>query len=837
MPKKKSPRKEYISDRMKSNTNRLYLIKSDLPKLSKLKQFFLNLEKDKQKIMTLDLSDSHIITLKIFTDYNINGLFRLNIFTNLKILDLSNTGIKNANMENLINLEVLNVSDNPIHFLSLPSHSKLKKINFSNTKLKKINVSNFKLIEELYLKNTLIENIDIINYPKLRLLDCSFSKLSNFTCQNNPMLENINISKNYDLESIEINNCPKLNYFDCGTCSLKKLILNDMSNLKTLQCNQNKIQKLDCSNLDTLTVLECSDNRFILKKSLILPGNNTLKKLICSKSYINRLDLTEEKNLVNLMCDDNYLETLEVNHISGLKNLECNNNTISMLKVSELKKLESLYCQKNHIETLELINNADLVDLICSWNQLTQLNLQKCLKLKQILCQNNKLKQLDITKNLKLEILNCSQNLMTKLNIQNNILLTFLYCHKNQLTMLNTDENPDLKLINCSDNLLTELKLDNNRKITNLEVINNKLSIPMDYKIAEKGHQSKKYSRITLDYKSHVKKHDLHKIFFSNPNKVYPINISLEQIIPQKLNNCFLNYYTNPSVDNPVTFLIKGHGVIDRNPTMFKIPKGVNVVTLSIAGDVIALSDRVVNTIKEFYMSPKYKIKVPYHCEFDEFQSLLVATKYYRDKFNVCDLESKVYINPLPTYQDLTEFYNKKKLTQNMVLLKQIGWEFIVVTKPYLFKREDKSKIKTPEAKKLEKKLNRFENSFLETRSKLEGRTGIKNIKYNIRNHLEGDSMKDQDIYFFYPGSNCSSNVCSVDMIIDWQKTTPNFNTGRMLYQNCHQFGKFKLSEIIAEHRKGTYIVHACRSISGLRDILSIDRSGLRQESLDYDES
>ena len=58
---------------------------------------------------------------------------------------------------------------------------------------------------------------------------------------------------------------------------------------------------------------------------------------------------------------------------------------------------------------------------------------------------------------------------------------------------------------------------------------------------------------------------------------------------------------------------------------------------------------------------------------------------------------------------------------------------------------------------------------------------------------------------------------------------------GRKLYEGCHQFGKFKLSEFINLHGKGIYIINACRCISGLTHISQIESSPIRQASVDDD--
>ena len=272
---------------------------------------------------------------------------------------------------------------------------------------------------------------------------------------------------------------------------------------------------------------------------------------------------------------------------------------------------------------------------------------------------------------------------------------------------------------------------------------------------------------------------------------------------------------------------------------MFRIPKDVTIITLSIAGDVIVLSDKVVTAIRDFYMKPVYKIKVPYHCKLYEFEKLSVAADFFKTNElfkDDCKLHNTVYKNPLPNLEDLETLYLNSKFTKNMTLLKQIGWEFFVDKNRYLFENRDTSKKKTYYAQDLENKLNGLHTGFLRKYSKKEGRDDLKKIKYNIRNHLSGDLMKDQELYFYTSGAKCYSDVCSMDIIRENKDDTARWVDHRFIYKNCHQFGVFKLSELIKLHGPGVYIVHACRTIRGVKTISEIELTGLRQPSFDYDE-
>ena len=343
MPKKKksprkSPRKEYISDRMPTSS-RLYLKNTDLPKLNKLNNFFEKIRINKQKIVSIDLSNKHLDNTNTFNKWTLQSLLYTPIFKDsLKILNLSKTNILEIDLTYLNKLEVLDLSNNPIYNLYIPGYIKLKKLNLSNTKLSRLDFfGNQDSVQELFLQNTRIIDISLNNLSNLRILDCSNTEITDINCRNCLNIEKIDISNNSNLKQVYISDCEKLKYLDCKFCIIDNLNLINIPSLLTLTCQKNKLKKLVTSEFKKLQMLNCSNNNFNLIDSLILPYKSALKKLICSNCNISNLYFGFQISLKELNCSDNKLSKLELNENTPLEKLDCSSNNIQTLDISNLQ--------------------------------------------------------------------------------------------------------------------------------------------------------------------------------------------------------------------------------------------------------------------------------------------------------------------------------------------------------------------------------------------------------------------------------------------------------------------------------------------------------------------
>ena len=570
---------------------------------------------------------------------------------------------------------------------------------------------------------------------------------------------------------------------------------------------------------------EPSRRLYLTSKYLPKKINKYFKKILELRPihYIVHLDISN-RNLQDIDIEKYF----QLDSFKSLEKLNCSNTRLKSLNIYSLSNLKILDCSMNFLTNnynkneFMTHNNTKLEILDCGFNQLVYLNIDYNNKLKKLNCMENKLKNINLNNNVLLEVINCSANHLEKIDLSKLVILSYLDCSYNKLTGLYISKNTNLITLKCHENNLKQLFINNNPYIKKINVVNNFLTVPSIEcgQFMQKKYNKYQVSNYYVRYNG-INNHTLNQLLYNSRlpsfDKAKMLKFPKESLIPQKLMNC--NSANNLSNEDK-TYIIKSHGaLID---SKYLLPDGVFVITLSLAGDVIALSQTVVNKLVDFYMIKDYIIKIPYICKKYRFKTIDDIMDFLNTLS--CSINGKKYITLIPTLTDINNYY-KGIISPNMSDLINFGWEF-TRDYNYLFKTQDHSKIRTPENLKLSEELNNLLEVYLYKWSKDEGRDTNNKLTYNIRNHLEKTVIQDQWLSFYM--ENCSSAVCSIDTITENE-------VGRKLYEGCHQFGKFKLSEFINLHGKGIYIINACRCISGLTHISQIESSPIRQASVDDD--
>uniref|UniRef100_A0A6C0EL56 Uncharacterized protein n=1 Tax=viral metagenome TaxID=1070528 RepID=A0A6C0EL56_9ZZZZ len=780
-PKKKSPksshRKEMISDRLETS-RRLYLRPNEVPK--NINHFFKRLS---------ELTPTHYIVH----------------------LDLSNRNLQNIDIK---------------HYFRLDSFKTLENLNCSNTQLTTLNVGYLENLKVLKCSNNLLTNkntyldLFLTKNTKLEVLDCSSNKFIYLNVNNNPLLLTLFCSNN-QLDNLNLLKNTRLSYLDCNSNKLSNINVENTHLLKTLLCLGNKLDNLNLLKNTSLEELECSFNKL---EQLNIENSPCLKTLYCSKNKLENLNLLKNTRLSYLDCSYNKLEQLNIENSPLLKTLNCNKNHLDNLNLLKNTRLSYLKCGINHLVKITLWIAPQLSYLDCSYNKIVNLNVEKNPLLKIIECNNNRLKILDLGTNTQLSEIKCAFNRLYEIDLSAIPGLSYLDCGYNQLIHLDITMNTRLETLLCPENYLKEVFINYNPHIKTINVVNNIISVPT--LIAKTGSIIKSLtntnavSQYYVEYDG-IKDHDLNKLLYNFKWKLFDrskmLKFPKDSIIPQKLINC--NNISQLSTEHK-TYIIKSHGIL--LDTKYLLPKDVFVITMSLAGDVVALSREVGRKLVDFYMKPSYTIKIPYICKKSSFNNIDDIV-YFLSTLS-SDIESKEYVTLIPTLRDLDNYYKKQIVSKNMLDLIKFGWEFTQEYN-YLFKKQDQSKMKTPENIKLATELNAIFEKPLARWSQEEGRKPHNKINYNIRNHLEKTYIHDQLLSFYM--ESCSTEVCSIDTIVE------NLE-GRTAYKGCHQFGTMELSEFIKMHGKGIYIINACRCMGGVRHI-NIDKSIVRTESLEYD--
>ncbi|RNA01015.1 insulin-like growth factor-binding complex acid labile subunit isoform X1 [Brachionus plicatilis] len=312
------------------------------------------------KSKTIDLSHNKILSITNESNYEIffikkiylqfNKLkkidFLLSKFTNLDTLDLRGNLIeelKIENFKNVLKLNYLNLSFNPIlhiepgffknlakikfvdvsdlylsnqHIQDILNLYHIKEVNFGYLKKTEFNFSqiNKKSLKSIYLNNLNINytlDIDFRNFPFLELMDASFTR--------NKFLDNIHFYNRRMLRSLEMSGC--------GLSSNNLTNFNKFRLIKHLNLSFNNIEHLNTSMFEGMHSLGVLDLR-----------NNQIKSIEENIFY--------SFAFYTLNLEDNFIETLQ-----DLKILFLHNNQIKDIDVDSFDKLTML-------ENLNLANNS-----------------------------------------------------------------------------------------------------------------------------------------------------------------------------------------------------------------------------------------------------------------------------------------------------------------------------------------------------------------------------------------------------------------------------------------------------------------------------------------------
>lgn len=349
------------------------------------------------------MDDSQII----FVDASVNQIQRLDL-----------------HQESLPLLQVLNVSKNSIHDVSLREFVTLESLVLNSNQLR-----NLEFLREFQnLKNLHVENNDLRVVKSVDL-------------QSHSSLEYINLAINF-ISQVEVNS------FD------------QLTQLKHLNMSHNSLNGLQFftifSQLTSLEVLDVSYNQILEIPSLQLFKMNNLKNLNVSNNFIEQIPEKSFAGLFSLKqlsLQNNKIMSIDANAFNQLFDLELLD--LSSNKLKELDpnlltipsiKLKRLFLQNNQLETI-----AD--NLFHNTRKIIQLDLS-----------NNKLKSLPeftFREMVNLRVLHLENNLIDTFSLRQlhqNRQLRVIFLHYNQLTHIDDFDRNALNRLSKA----TILTIDNN---------------------------------------------------------------------------------------------------------------------------------------------------------------------------------------------------------------------------------------------------------------------------------------------------------------------------------------------------------------------------------------
>ena len=245
-----------------------------------------------------------------------------------------------VDLSGLVNLEVVDVSNNNISEFNFKNCSKLRLITCNYCNLAELNLSQNSALTELECRNNRLVSLDVSKNSALTTLNCYYNQLST-----------LDVSKNTALV-----------YLRCNNNQISTLDVSNNTALAIYNCHNNKLSALDISKNTELIHLSCVSNQLL---ALDVSNNTVIQTIQCSDNQLTSLNIENNTTLTSLSCLNNQLSTLDVSHNPALKALSCSYNPLTVLDVRENTALTTLNCYNCKLTTLDVSNNAALKYLVC----------------------------------------------------------------------------------------------------------------------------------------------------------------------------------------------------------------------------------------------------------------------------------------------------------------------------------------------------------------------------------------------------------------------------------------------------------------------------------------
>ena len=232
-----------------------------------------------------------------------------------------------------------NAAGNEIDEIKFHSNLKVQVLNLEHNVLNALNIDDLKNLQILYLQDnpfTKATPLMIGSLPKLLVLEipqCGHVS-PNFTLRNFPALRSFDAYHSLTLTNVDPTACPKL----------QRLSL-DMTNVSSVDLSKNP----------ELQVLNVSDSRI---KTLDLSHNPKIRELYISHSSgsvntdvkFDNIDVSHCPELYYFFCGGNNFKTLDVSKNPKLFTFSCDNNLLRSLDVTNNPDLYSVNVRYNYMD-------------------------------------------------------------------------------------------------------------------------------------------------------------------------------------------------------------------------------------------------------------------------------------------------------------------------------------------------------------------------------------------------------------------------------------------------------------------------------------------------------
>ena len=210
-----------------------------------------------------------------------------------------------------------------------------------NNLTRTLDLNEFVNLEELDCSNNNLDKLILVNCSNLKKLVCYSNQLTNLDINNCLNLKELTCSSN-QLNNLDLTNLENLEEINCGNNQLTGLDVNHCLNLKKIGCSSNQLNNLSFPDFyPNLNELDCSHNKLT---SLTVNGCSNLMRVECNENLLTKLDLVKNKELEELNAGSNQLTELDFgsDQNNKLKKMDVTANKFSEQNLSFLSNLVKL---------------------------------------------------------------------------------------------------------------------------------------------------------------------------------------------------------------------------------------------------------------------------------------------------------------------------------------------------------------------------------------------------------------------------------------------------------------------------------------------------------------
>lgn len=197
-------------------------------------------------------------------------------FTGLVTLDISYNFLKEANLNDLVNLKSLYARNSELRSLQIDKLTNLTGLYCANNYLTELNIGGLTQLVQLQCRYNELSKLDIGNLINLKMLYCDQNHFKSLDLENLTKLEFLSCCNN-NITEIDVSNKFYLTTFSCDFNSITSLDLSNNINLTSLGCTNNKISVLDLKFNPNLRYFYCYDQNIGEGNKLQLYITSTLK--------------------------------------------------------------------------------------------------------------------------------------------------------------------------------------------------------------------------------------------------------------------------------------------------------------------------------------------------------------------------------------------------------------------------------------------------------------------------------------------------------------------------------------------------------------------------------